>query len=232
MEQTDEELEHYKRLISLSYPQPKKPIAENVMKQIKRETAIRRMNRIIRYGSIAACFVLIASVIIGIIPQINRASKSANAEMCTSDYAAAGSDAFALNVTEVFSNEATVPTDKAKEADQRIFTEDSLASSPEKAEDDMAEAIPEQETPSFLLFSARCDLHPEGMHRFPILLADCVTEEEFNAWYNSPSALDECGTPSVRTFVRFFSIPKDQLTKIGSEAGIDFPIDLIYSEDN
>ena len=31
MEQTDEGLEHYKRLISLSYPQPKKPIAENVM---------------------------------------------------------------------------------------------------------------------------------------------------------------------------------------------------------
>lgn len=84
----------YQQLLELSYPQPKKSIRDEVMKQIRAESGsesaespllcaftgseakgTRRnlhMNRFVRYGSIAACFVLLIGAVIGIAPMLSR----------------------------------------------------------------------------------------------------------------------------------------------------------------
>jgi len=84
----------YQQLLELSYPQPKKSIRDEVMKQIRAESgsesaespllcaftgseakSSRRkahMNRFVRYGSIAACFVLLIGAVIGIAPLLSR----------------------------------------------------------------------------------------------------------------------------------------------------------------
>ena len=84
----------YQQLLELSYPRPKKSIRDEVMKQIRAESgsesaespllcaftgseakSSRRkahMNRFVRYGSIAACFVLLIGAVIGIAPMLSR----------------------------------------------------------------------------------------------------------------------------------------------------------------
>ena len=106
------EHELYHQLLSLSYPQPKKSIKSGVMEQIradqssektadsllvcafngeevsakKRQT--RRMNRFVRYGSIAACFVLIIGAAIGIMPFLDGMTKSNSGASMSADVTA------------------------------------------------------------------------------------------------------------------------------------------------
>ena len=72
----------YRRLMSEAYPSPKKDIRAAVMTQIMSEAAQSDKKakiltpafrkHFVRYGSIAACFVLLIGAVIGIAPMLSR----------------------------------------------------------------------------------------------------------------------------------------------------------------
>lgn len=229
---THEEVEELKKILSMSYPQPRHSVKDGVLWEIKKKESTKRTNRLLRYGGIAACFVLIMGVAIGIIPIINSMSKGDMAEQTSfRDVNECEADNISLTALDysLFRKDASGKKSNA-EADAENITSPSPAEY--SAEPNTAAESPECLTSDTAFLTFSCEEHPEGMHIIPYELIDSIGDDAFNAWYNAASALDDCGMPSIRTFVRHFRIPEDKLTAIGNDSGITFPIALIYGENN
>lgn len=288
---TSDEYELYHQLLSLSYPQPQKSIKEGVMEQIRADSSAkasqkrkktRNMNRFVKYGSIAACFVLIIGVVIGISPILNGMSKSDNASMtaditadCASyentmaTYAATdtapttdianpeaeedGMKKSAL-MSDMLLQSAGVPETSAEAPAETEAAEEAEAAPEILIEEAVEEAgFVEEDADAIKSFSAAanglmsnmaeteninaaytnltdsvCETHGEIYHTFSDELTEYVGDEAFYTWYYSEEAADECGIPSVATFVTYFNINRDLFASLVAESEIPYDIDAIY----
>lgn len=220
---TETERELYRRLVNESYPQPKKSIREGVMAEIRRETAsakTKRINRLVRYGSIAACFVLIMGVVIGIVPYLNGGANSENnapnaLSMYEADMAvyASRSDDAAYDVA---------PTDIA---DEEKPMETPATEAPEL---NMSECEPPF-TSDAVRPNGICTVHETEYHVFTAELVNFIGAENFYHWYESEGAKDTCGTPSVFTLIRDFGISREVFEALTESGDIPYNADDLYS---
>lgn len=292
---TSDEYELYHQLLSLSYPQPQKSIKEGVMEQIRADSSAeasqkrkktRNMNRFVKYGSIAACFILIIGVVIGISPILNGMSKSDNASMTadiaadcasyentmatyaatdtapTTDIANPEAEDAGMKKPAVMSDmllqsagvpetsaEAPAETEAARKAEAapEILIEEAVEEAVEEdgfVEED-ADAIKsfyaaanglmsnmaetENKNAAYTgLTDSVCETHGAIYHTFSDELTEYVGDEAFYTWYYSEEAADECGIPSVATFVAYFNINRDLFASLVAESEIPYDIDVIY----
>ncbi len=219
-----EDREKLRKLLSMSYPQAKGSVKNGVLQQIARERSAKRMNRILRYGSIAACFVFLMGIAIGLIPKVNNAMESTEAD-AVSYYATTGRK-------DVSPEEPISPLDVSAPCENEKTSDEALSNTDDNYAPEVCTPSLEDSDYTADRISFPCDKHPNGMHIFPKELIDCVGSTAFNAWYNSTTAIDDCGLPSVRAFVRHFGISQEKLTEIGSACKISFPTELIYGKNN
>lgn len=301
---SSDEYERYQQLLSLSYPHPSRSIKAGVMEQIRADSSkenaakkpgdapltcaftdaeapskrkrTRKMNRFVRHGSIAACFVLIIGAVIGISPILNGMSKSDNTSM-TADIT--GDCVSYENTMATYAATDTAPTtdiENAKPEDdsndrEKSIMYDMLPQSVGATENVLsaeteAEAVPEvlmekaaeeagleedteadfsnNAAASSFMNSAEeteniyaaytnsadsvCEIHGETYHTFSSELMEYVGNNVFYAWYYSEEAADECGIPSVATFVAYFNIDRELFTSLAAESEIPYDIDAIY----
>ncbi len=146
---SSEECERLKKCIRMAYPAPETNIREGVMQEIDAESRRRqRMNRFVRYGSVAACFVLLIGVIFTIIPVINRTTAkndAAEAYVMTNAANGTGAPAAPRLLTDTVTEDAAEECVKSEEdvhaksytystAYQGVLTADSVHSTTAECE--------------------------------------------------------------------------------------------------
>ena len=197
----------YKRLIAEAYPSPKKDIHAAVMAQIASETeqsrkpskilTPKRRNLLIRYGSIAACFVLLATLGIRILPMMMKdAVLESAADMEAAEMATITSNTVSAGETNTENHEntksAAVPY-AAKLIEHDVLTaeaEEKIAEEPAAAaaftalaDEAIDEAVPEAddtapETP--MLMMAPTPVTEEAVIEEAVeecIVEECVAEE-------------------------------------------------------
>lgn len=104
---TPAEAERYEKLIEESYPHPTEELKEAVMARIAEERARRRrrMRGLIKWGGIAACFVIICTVAVSVLPSLSRnlakkSDEAANTAYCNDDVLTYECDAVAAVESE------------------------------------------------------------------------------------------------------------------------------------
>lgn len=279
---TSDEYELYHQLLSLSYPQPQKSIKEGVMEQIRTDSSAkasikrkksRNMKRFVKYGSIAACFVLIIGVVIGISPILNGMSStmSMKAKNSTEDHAYYDMEDYAYyeNTMATYAATDAAPSANIEGSGEEalLYTNGKQTALSAAEEPTEAEAVPEilieeaveedgfveEDADAIKSFSAAanglmsnmaeteninaaytnltdsvCETHGEIYHTFSDELTEYVGDEAFYTWYYSEEAADECGIPSIATFVAYFNINRDLFASLVAESEIPYDIDAIY----
>lgn len=223
---TPQEEARLAELVSVSYPQPDRSIKNQVMKQIQAEQAAKRMNRIVRYGSIAACFVLIMGVVIGLVPFLNRVSKDAKNE--ADDVIALTADEADMAMYGHRSDDAAYDVVPTHLADEEKPTENAAAEVPEL---NMSECEPSF-APETIQSEITCTVHGTEYHVFSAELVNFIGAEDFRHWHNSEGAKDTCGTPSVFTLIRDFRISRDTFEMLTQSGDIPYNADDLYSSES
>ncbi len=173
-----DELSLLREALATAWPPPEHSIRDGVMAQIRKERAAAKrrqiLSRAVKYGSLAACLVLITAVGIRVLPSLGRSSDmAAEAYITIEDYAApqsvtctALSDASpaentgetlpetAADSTGAHKLMAVFPTSEAaEEMGSEAPAEDPPAEMPEPEEAAPAETVPETAAP-MLMFAA------------------------------------------------------------------------------
>ena len=174
MENFEEKSGRYASLIDGSYPQPKDGLRDTVMARIADERAARRRRQkaLVRWGSIAACLVIVAGAALAVMPKLM--SKSEN-----------GLVAFDNTATEECANDCEsyyAPLEKAEnDADANYSAFGNYAFAPNLASDLFEEGHGAVSNGSKALYDAadECDSDemansmenaiPEGEREFPII---------------------------------------------------------------
>ncbi len=212
---TPKDRERYKELLNLAYPYPGNSIKDNVIKQIQAERKAKRLHRLVRYGSMAACFVLIMGVVIGIVPILNRSTKTSEA------------DEHSINKAE-----PAMFADRCNDAAYTV-TYSSIADAEENAEAEAPAEMYGSECET--VFAAGtvaedtvCTVHSSEHHRFSEELVNFIGAKDFLYWYESENAKDICGTPSVFTLIRDFEISRDVFEKLTESGTVPYNPDDFY----
>ncbi len=185
----------YQRLISEAYPSPKRDIHAAVMAQVTAEAAQSGKkaniltpafrNRFVKYGSIAACFVLLVTLGFRVLPMMTKdavmESEAAAGTMMIADNTAAYDDAETVPETAAAEENAkksgapvlfkAVLTDGTAAYSEESVTEEAPA---EEAEMDVEEEIAEEPAPMLMMAPAPA-AEEAIVEEAPV--EECVVEE-------------------------------------------------------
>lgn len=152
-----EELALLKDVLDSAWPPPKHSVRDSVMAQIRRERMAEKRrilrNRFLRYGSLAACLLLVTAAGFRILPALTQKSADMAAVQTASVYTDDAADA----VTEEAVTEAAVTSDAVtsdRENGGIVYSTFAAPQSTEAETSAPAETRPETEPASKLMFAA------------------------------------------------------------------------------
>lgn len=209
------ELETYFSAINAAYPRKETNIKASVMAKIgaeantsalARRLAAKRRQSFMKWGSLAACIVLVFTICINVIPSVimNSADKDAaeNYELAPADRA---------RDEEVANSGADYAVHDMSEADAELNEEQAKNQAPFQTPEDASPEAEATDDASFAIESAPYEGYYDD--RVKSLLIETVGAEEFAAW------MTQCGYTgfsdwSIESFVQHFGTDESVLEEI------------------